>query len=146
MTNIYHENGRFFFNQFSFCIPSGMCLSSEQDSLCGIQMLAPDESFFLDLVFVETDLTAEEFIHDDIDEYHVVRFIGPVSTVEGVPGSHAAYETKHEIYDEFAFDVCERIVFNVSLRKWKENCVDENFYNRVKNEILDSLQNPTIGG
>ena len=140
MMNIYYENGLFSYEQFSFQLPSRMCLSSEQDSMCGIQLLAPDSSFFVDLVFVETDLNAEEFINDDIDEYHVARFIGPVSTVEGVFGYHAAYETKYEIYDEYAFDVCEGAIFNVSLRHWNKNRIDENFYNRVRNGILNSLR------
>ena len=145
MMNIYYENGLFSYEQFSFQLPSRMCLSSEQDSMCGIQLLAPDSSFFVDLVFVETDLNAEEFIDDDIDEYHVVKFRGPVLTKNGVFGYHAAYETKNESYDEFAFNASKGVIFNVSLRHWKENRIDEEFYNCVKNEILNSLQNPTFG-
>ena len=137
---IIYRNGRFFFDQFSFRLPDEMGLSDEQDSLCGIQMLSQDESFFVDLVFVETDLNAEEFINDDIDEYHVVKFRGPVLTAEGVRGYCAAYETKNETYDEYAFSVSEGVIFNVSMRFWKESCIDEKFYNHVKNEILDSLK------
>lgn len=145
---LIYNNGRFSVGALSFELPNGIGVDTGNDEICGqgFYLVAPDESFIVQIDIKESDNNAyEEFSHilDDETSYKLIGKIEKFS-VGGLNGYKAAYEDEDTLNEEYAFDLneCEDYtvlsVF-VMIRK-SYGTYDENYKNRVVSELLNSIK------
>lgn len=111
---LQYKNHRFHYGRISFQIPEGFFLDSCPELLSdnAIHLYAPDESFALELTFMECSKGSGLGLVSEIHamESTSVYFIEPI-TVSGLSGHHAAYVTEGVQYYEARLDIEESVAF-----------------------------------
>lgn len=145
---LIYNNGRFSIGALSFELPNGIGVDTGNDEICGqgFYLVAPDESFIVQIDIKQSDNNAyEEFSHifDDETSYELIGKTEKYS-VGGLDGYKAIYADEDTLNEEYTFDLNECGDYTVldvfvMIRK---GCAtyDENYKNRIVSELLNSIK------
>lgn len=147
---IYYNEGQFNYKNTFFKIPNRMGLELDPESLNPnrMELVAPDESFMIAILFEEKTKPADEYLQEVFDgfeesELEVPEPIHRIQTVNGLTGYHtkysAAFRNYVHCYDEYTFELPENEMLSIYLKTFSR-LQDLTEYERVKKELLDSLK------
>ena len=145
---LIYNNGRFSAGALSFELPNGIGVDTGNDEICGqgFYLVAPDESFIVQIDIKQSDNNAyEEFSHifDDETSYKLIGKTEKYS-VGGLDGYKAIYEDEDTLNEEYTFDLNEGgdyTVLDVFVMIRKDcTTYDENYKNKIVSELLNSIK------
>ena len=145
---LIYNNGRFSAGALSFELPNGIGGDTGNDEICGqgFYLVAPDESFIVQIDIKQSDNNAyEEFSHilDDETSYKLIGKIANFA-VGGLEGYKAVYEDEDTLNEEYTFDLNEGgdyTVLDVFVMIRKDcTTYDENYKNKIVSELLNSIK------
>lgn len=112
---ILHQNNRFYFGNISFSLPDNICLfrSDEVVSDSGLELIAPDKSYRIDIQGYESEFPGKGFFEEML-EPEAFRWLGNVTpfVYHGISGCFLCYESGEIAYCEILFDLQHR-KFNI---------------------------------
>ena len=145
---IQHQNHKLIYNnQTTFELPNGICFDFHPEASLwedGFQLIAPDNSFKLVLVFLTVEKSAQTFaseIYEEHDNVHAIEPVHMIKTKNGLKGYATIYEYTDEIVEEITLDLPGKSHALLNIRLWRrKQSYNESLYTQAKNDILNSVQ------
>ena len=144
---IRHQDHKFIYNeQVSFELPNGMCFDFHPETDLwedGFQLIAPDGSFKLVLVFTTVDKSAQTFaaeLYEERENIHVVEPVHEIVTAGGIKGYATLCEYTDEVVDEITLDLPGEHHALLNVHFWRQKKpYDQVLYEQAKQEFLCSV-------
>ncbi len=145
---LIYDNGRFSLGSVSFKLPNGIGIDNDNEEINGegMTLVAPDESFTIQIAFEESNGDTHEVFSHLFDDEVSYKLIGEIEefNASGLRGYKAVYEDKNTLNEEYALDIDECGEFNlldiyVMIRK-DSATYDEAYKSRIVADILDGIK------
>ena len=145
---LIYNNGYFSLGGVSFKLPNGIGIDTDNEEINGegLTLVAPDESFTVQIAFEKCDSDAHEAFAHLFDDEVSYKLIGEIKeiTVNKLNGYQAVYEDRSTLNEEYALDIdrCEEyniLIIYVMIRK-DSTTYDEAYKSRIMKEMLDSIK------